>query len=106
MHSFLSFFFVVRRVVFCGVVLYNYQPRNVERMVVEMTGISVRFETGELGGKEVLILRYRLRRFVIVRFFTETYDPCTGEVCSAMDNMVGFVYRLMRFVSEHPEYSY
>lgn len=75
-------------------------------MVVDMTGISVRFETGELGVKEVLILRYRLRRFVIVRFFTETYDPCTGEVCSAMDNMVGFVYRLMRFVSEHPECSY
>ena len=50
-------------------------------MVIDMTGISVRFETGELGGKEVLILRYRLRRFVIVRFFTETYDPCTDEVC-------------------------
>ena len=71
-----------------------------------MTGISVCFETGELDGKEVLILRYRLRGFVVVKFFTETYAPCTGEVCSAMDNMVGFVYRLMRFVSEHPEYSY
>ena len=91
---------------FCGGVLCNYQLRNVERMVVGMTGISVRFETGELGGEEVLILRYRLRRFVIVKFFTETYDSCSGEVCSAMDNMVGFVYRLMRFVSEHPEYSY
>lgn len=75
-------------------------------MVVDMTGISVCFETGVLGGEEVLILRYRLRRFVIVRFFTETYDPCIGGVCSAMDNMVGFVYRLLRFVSEHPEYSY
>ena len=91
---------------FCGGVLCNYRSRNVERMVIEMTGISVRFETGELDGKGVLILRYRLRRFVIVKFFTETYDPCTGEVCSAMDNMVGFVYRLMRFVSEHPECSY
>jgi hypothetical protein len=40
---------------------------------------------------------------VIVKFFTETYDSCSGEVCSAMDNMVGFVYRLMRFVSERPE---
>lgn len=60
-----------------------------------MTGISVRFETRELGGKEVLVLRYRLKRAVVVRFFTETYDPCTGEVCSAMDNMVGFIYRLV-----------
>lgn len=68
-----------------------------------MTGISVRFETRELEGREVLVLRYRLKRFVVVRFFTETYDPCTGEVCSAMDNMAGFVYRLMRFVDENPE---
>lgn len=60
-----------------------------------MTGISIRFETRELDGREVLVLRYRLKRFVVVRFFTETYDPCTGEVCSAMDNMMGFVYRLM-----------
>ena len=29
-------FCVVRRVVFCGVVLYNYQPRDMERMVIEM----------------------------------------------------------------------
>ena len=72
-------------------------------MVVDMTGVSVRFEASELDGREVLILRYRLKRFVVVRFFTETYDPCTGGVCSAMDNMVGFVYRLMRFVSEHSE---
>ena len=62
-----------------------------------MTGVSVRFEASELDGREVLILRYRLKRFVVVRFFTETYDPCTGEVCSAMDNMVDFVYRLMGF---------
>ena len=74
-------------------------------MVVELTGISVRFEAGELGGREVFILRYRLGRFVVVRFFSETYDSCSGEVCSAMDNMVGFVYRLMGFVSEHPESS-
>ena len=71
-----------------------------------MTGISVRFETGELDGEEVLVLRYRLRRFVIVKFFTETYDSCTGGVCSAMDNMVGFIYRLMGFVSENPERFY
>lgn len=71
-----------------------------------MTGISVRFETRELDGKEVLVLRYRLKRFVIVRFFTEAYDPCTGRVCSAMDNMVGFIYRLVRFVSENPERFY
>lgn len=75
-------------------------------MVVDMTGVSVRFEASELDGREVLVLRYRLRRFVVVRFFTETYDPCTGEVCSAMDNMVGFVYRLMGLVSEHPERFY
>lgn len=75
-------------------------------MVVDVTGVSVRFEASELDGREVLILRYRLKRFVVVRFFAETYDPCTGEVCSAMDNMVGFIYRLMRFVSEHPERFY
>ena len=72
-------------------------------MAVDMTGISVRFETRELDGREVLVLRYRLRRFVVVKFLSETYDPCTGEVCSAMDNMVGFIYRLMGLVSEHPE---
>lgn len=71
-----------------------------------MTGISVRFETRELGGKEVLVLRYRLKRAEVVRFFTETYDPCTGGVCSVMDNMVGFIYRLVRFVSENPECFY
>ena len=71
--------------------------------MVDVTGISVRFETRELGEKEVLVLRYRLKRSVIVRFFTETYDPCTGGVCSAIDNMVGFIYRLVRFVSENPE---
>lgn len=86
--------------------LYKYQLRNVERIVVDVTGISVRFETRELGGKEVLVLRYRLKRFVIVRFFTEAYDPCTGRVCSAMDNMVGFIYRLARFVSDNPERFY
>ena len=75
-------------------------------MVIEVTGISVRFEAGELDGKGVLVLRCRLRGFVIVGFFTETYDSCSGEVCSAMDNMVGFVYRLMGFVSEHSECSY
>ena len=74
--------------------------------MVDVTGVSVRFETGELDGREVLVLRYRLKRFVIVRFFAETYDPCTGGACSAMDNMVGFVYRLMRFVSENPERFY
>ena len=71
-----------------------------------MIGISVRFETRELGGKEVLVLRYRLKRAVIVRIFTETYDSCTGGVCSAMDNMVSFIYRLVRFVSENPECFY
>lgn len=70
-------------------------------MVVDVIGVSVCFEASELDGREVLVLRYRLKRFVVVRFFTETYDPCTGEVCSAMDNMVGFVYRLMGLVSEH-----
>lgn len=68
-----------------------------------MTSVSVRFGTYVFDGVEVIVLRYRLRRYTVVRFFTETYDSCTGEVCSAMDNMVGFVYRLMRFVSENPE---
>ena len=87
-------------------VLCIYRPRIVGRMVVGMTGISVCFETSELDGKEVLVLRYRLKRFVVVRFLLKTYDPCTGEDCSAMDNMVGFVYRPVRFVSENPERFY
>ena len=69
----------------------------------DMTGVSVRFEAGELDGREVLVLRYCLKGFVVVRFFTETYDSCTGEVCSAVDNMVGFVYCLLGLVSEYPE---
>ncbi len=68
-----------------------------------MSGVSVCFEAGVLDGREVLVLRYRLKGFVVVRFFTETYDSCTGGVCSAMENMVGFVYCLMMFVSEHSE---
>ena len=74
-------------------------------MVVDMTGISVRFETCELDGRDVLVLRYRLKRFVVVKFFTETHDPCTDEVCSAMDNMVGFIYRLMRLFLSIPSVS-
>ena len=58
-------------------------------MVVEMTGVSVRFETGVLGGEEVLILRYCLGGFVIVKFFTEMYDSCSGGVCLAVDDMGG-----------------
>ena len=51
----------------CVVCYYiDCQPKNEERMVVELTGVSVRFGTGGLGGKGVLILRYRLGRFVIV----------------------------------------
>ena len=91
----------------CVVCYYiDCQLKDEERVVVEVAGISVCFETGELGGEEVLVLRCRLGGFVVVGFFAETCDSCSGEVCSAMDNMVGFVYCLMGFVSGCPECFY
>lgn len=64
-------------------------------MVVEMNGISVRFDSSVYDGSEVITLYYRANGVFGCKFFTETYNPRTDEVRSAMNNMLGFVYRLM-----------
>lgn len=64
-------------------------------MVVEMRGISVRFDTNVYDGSEVITLYYRANGVFGCKFFTETYNPRTNEVRSAMNNMMKFVYRLM-----------
>lgn len=65
-------------------------------MVVEMASLSVRFDTRVYDGNEVITLYYRANGVFGCKFFTETYNPCTDGVCSAMDNMMSFVFRLMR----------
>lgn len=75
-------------------------------MVVEMAGISVRFVTKWYDGNEVITLYYRAHGVSGCKFFTETYDPRTNEVCSAMSNMMRFVYRLMEGVTEDTDRFY
>ncbi len=60
-----------------------------------VNGISVMFSTMVHDGSEVIALRYRANGVLGCKLFTETRDSCTHEVCSAMDNMVIFVYCLM-----------
>lgn len=69
-------------------------------MVVEMAGISVRFVTKWYDGNEVVTLYYRVHGVSGCKFFTETYNPRTNEVRSALSNMMRFVYRLMEGVTE------
>ena len=64
-------------------------------MVVVMAGLSVRFDTRVYDGNEVITLYYRANGVFGCKFFTETYDPRTDGVCSAMDNMMDFVFRLI-----------
>lgn len=71
-----------------------------------MTGISVRFDTKVYDGDEVITLYYRANGVFGCKFFTETYNPRTNEVCSAMGNMMGFVYRLMGRGVENTERFY
>ena len=61
-----------------------------------VNGISVMFNTMVHDGSEVIALCYRVNGVLGCKLFTETCDPRTNEVCSAMDNMMDFVYRLMR----------
>lgn len=61
-----------------------------------MRSISVRFDTNVYDGDEVITLYYRANGVFGCKFFTETYNPRTNEVCSAMNNMMNFVFRLMR----------
>lgn len=64
-------------------------------MVITMSSISVRFYTNVYDEGEVITLYYRANGIFGCKFFTETYNPRTGEVHSAMYNMMKFVYRLM-----------
>lgn len=64
-------------------------------MVVEMVSLSVKFDTRMDDGIEVITLNYRVNgRLCDCKCFTETYDSCTGVTCSALLNMMRFVYRL------------
>lgn len=65
-------------------------------MVVGMACLSVKFDTRMYDGNEVITLYYRVNGVFGCKFFTETYDPRTDGVCSAMNNMMNFVFRLMR----------
>lgn len=65
-----------------------------------MTGISVRFYTNVYDEGEVITLYYNANGVFGCKFFTETYNTRTGEVHSAMYNMMKFIYRLMGRVTE------
>lgn len=71
-----------------------------------MNGISVRFDSNVYDGSEVITLYYRANGVFGCKFFTETYNPRTDEVCSAMSNMMRFVYRLMGRGVENSERLY
>ena len=71
-----------------------------------MAGISVRFDTKVYDGSEVITLYYRANGVFGCKFFTETYNPRTNEVRSAMSNMMRFVYCLMGRVTENTERFY
>lgn len=57
-----------------------------------MSGISVRFDTNWYDGDEVITLYYRANGVFGCKFFTETYNPRTNEVRSAMSNMMEFIF--------------
>lgn len=57
-----------------------------------MSGISVRFDTRVYDGGEVITLYYRANGVFGCKFFTETYNPRTNKVCSAMSNMMEFIF--------------
>lgn len=60
-----------------------------------MTGFSVKFDTRMDDGIEVIILYYRVNgRLCGCKCFSESYDSCSGVTCSALLNMLRFVYRL------------
>lgn len=75
-------------------------------MVVELASLSVKFDTRMYDGNEVITLYYRANGVFGCKFFTETYNPRTDGVCSAMNNMMNFVFRLMRRGVESDECFY
>ena len=60
-----------------------------------MAGLSVRFDTRVYDGYEVIILYYRVDGVLGCRFFTGVCDSRADGVCSAMVDMMVFVFRLM-----------
>ena len=65
-------------------------------MVVEMAGLSVKFDTRMDDGIEVITLYYRVNGHLCgCKCFTETYDSRTGVTRSAMLNMMWFIHCLM-----------
>ena len=71
-----------------------------------MNGISVRFDTNWYDGDEVITLYYRANGVFGCKFFTETYNPRTNEVRSAMNNMMDFIDCLMGRAVENTERFY
>ena len=71
-----------------------------------MRGISVRFDTNVYDGEEVITLYYRANGVFGCKFFTETYNPRTNEIRSAMNNMMDFIYRLIGRAVENTERFY
>ena len=64
-------------------------------MVFEMVGFSVRFDTRLDDGVEVIVLYYRVNgRLCGCKCFTESCESCSGVTCSALLNMLRFVYCL------------
>ena len=74
--------------------------------MITMNSISVRFDTNVYDGSEVITLYYRANGVFGCKFFTETYNTRTGEVHSAMNNMMKFVYRLMGRAVDNTERFY
>ena len=75
-------------------------------MVITMNSISVRFYTNVYDEGEVITLYYHANGVFGCKFFTETYNTRTGEVHSAMNNMMKFVYRLMGRAVDNTERFY
>lgn len=71
-----------------------------------MRSISVRFYTNVYDEGEVITLYYHANGVFGCKFFTETYSSRTGEVRSAMNNMMKFIYRLMGRAAEDTERFY
>lgn len=66
-------------------------------MVVEMAGLSVKFDTRMNNGNEVITLYYRVDgRWCGCKCFTDTYNSRTGVTCSAMLNMMRFIHLLLK----------
>ena len=65
-------------------------------MVIEMVGVSFKFDSRMDDGIEVITLYYRIHgRSCACRRFTASYDAHTGVSRSALLNMMCFVHGLM-----------